>query len=207
MTLRASSGSELQTFYEVILCQSNYWHACRYCVKEYLLVQERRSSYCRIAVANLDKMVSMIPENITRSDNDLWILGYTEKKKRAKMALWESNFENRLSFGGGEPLFFFIIMFRKMKALPVKREQFSKTSRFSVKKGCKWFSFWKKRAGIAPQESCYGSPGEPFHLIKKGWKWCWLGNPRGGGGSPYTRYTRVCHFGRVSLRQIYLTSK
>ena len=53
----------------------------------------------------------------------------------------------------GRAAFFFIIMFRKKKAAPLKREPFSKTALWAV---------------IALQGSCYGSPGETFHLIKKG---------------------------------------
>ena len=43
------------------------------------------------------------------------------------MALLESNFENRLTFVE-ESGFFFIIMFGEKEALPLKREQFSKTA-------------------------------------------------------------------------------
>ena len=60
----------------------------------------------------------------------------------------------------GEPFFFFIIK------LYLKKENcFPK--RLS------------RRALFFSKEHHFSSHGEPFHLIRKGWKWCWLSFKRG----------------------------
>ncbi len=68
------------------------------------------------------------------------------------MALLESNCKKSALFSRGELFFSFIIMFGEEKALPLKRELFSKTalqeSRFT-KKGWKQLSFFQKSTILA----------------------------------------------------------
>ncbi len=98
--------------------------------------------------------------------NNSWtVKKYDEKKREPKWLTWRVILKiSSLFVGKGH--FFFIIMFRKMKVLPLKRELFSKTeSRFP--KSLPRRGVFKKRLEMVlllKKESHYGFPREVLWL-------------------------------------------